>query len=62
MTPTVPEDAPEDLKALDVDATDVVLTWRPVRLDSVHGLLLGYKVWAGTISHSRMYFHFCFSV
>ena len=62
ITFTVPKDAPEDLRALDIDSRDVVLTWRPVRPDSVRGLLLGYKVWAGTISHARMYFNFCFSL
>ena len=56
-SPTVPEDAPEDLRALDVDSTDVVLTWDPVDAASVRGLLLGYKVWAGTLTHSRMYFN-----
>lgn len=44
MTPTVPEEAPENLRALDIDATDVVLAWQPVRPDSVRGPLLGYKV------------------
>ncbi|XP_050687578.1 uncharacterized protein LOC126981013 isoform X4 [Eriocheir sinensis] len=40
----VPEDAPEDLQALDVDSTEVVLTWSPVSPESVRGPLLGYKV------------------
>ncbi|KAG7157354.1 Neuroglian-like 1 [Homarus americanus] len=39
-----PEDEPDDLKVLDADATDAVLTWTPVDQDSLNGLLLGYKI------------------
>ncbi|KAK7070825.1 hypothetical protein SK128_024045 [Halocaridina rubra] len=40
----VPEEAPTEVEAIDADATDAVLTWEPVDDDSVHGLLLGYKI------------------
>lgn len=62
MSPSVPEDAPENLRTLDIDSTDVVLTWQPVDAASVRGLLLGYKVWTGTLTYSRMYFNLLFFI
>ncbi|XP_069991277.1 uncharacterized protein [Penaeus vannamei] len=39
-----PEVAPAKVRVADADATDVVLTWKPVDEDSLNGPLLGYKV------------------